>query len=323
MNNHIQNYTKYFNATSYRHLLNLQILKFLFALFFFTISIYVMFFTNSINIIFFCIFPVIIYAFLKNRKKIEKFTSNSKEVAYKDLTVKNQGAIQGNLHVNLEKLQSTNINTRISGIHALESVVQDSPQFYWQTMEAIANYVKQNSHTPNIKDNKENLRITKDIQVALNFIGKKSSSENENNRINLINCDSCSRNFINTDLSTTKLTAGSFWRANLSHTNLIGAQLVGSNFSNTDFRGADLSNIQFEGADLSTALLQDANLSNALLENVNLIGAQLEGTNLTNALIEGADLICAKLIGAKLIGANLSGADLTSANLKAGATWGC
>ncbi|MDJ0773557.1 MAG: pentapeptide repeat-containing protein, partial [Mastigocoleus sp. MO_167.B18] len=202
-----------------------------------------MFFVNSINIIFICIFLGIFYAFFQNRKKIEKIIYKSKEIRHKAITGKNEGATQGNLHINLEKLQSTNINTRISGINALESVVQDSPQLYWQTMEAIANYVKQNSPIPKIKDNKENLRITKDIQVALNFLGKKSSNENENNRINLINCDSCSRNFVNTDFSTTKLTAGSFWRANLSHTNLVGAQLEGTNFSNTDFRGADLSNV--------------------------------------------------------------------------------
>lgn len=79
---------------------------------------------------------------------------------------------------------------------------------------------------------------------------------------------------------------------------------------------ADLSYTNLEGADLSGAELHHANLYCA-----NLKGANLSGAYLLRAFLYRANLYCANLIGADLSGANLkdaniSGADLSGANLK-------
>ena len=74
---------------------------------------------------------------------------------------------------------------------------------------------------------------------------------------------------------------------------------------------ADLSDTDLSGANLYKADLRGANLSWA-----NLRGADLSGANLSLTDLSGANLSWANLRGANLRGANLSGADLSEANLR-------
>ena len=90
-------------------------------------------------------------------------------------------------------------------------------------------------------------------------------------------------------------------RAELNHTNLIGA-----NLSNTDLRSADLVG----------AHLNNANLTNTDLRTANLIGADLRGAILIGANLTNAFLDYANLKGADLRDANLSRANLSNANLE-------
>ena len=82
------------------------------------------------------------------------------------------------------------------------------------------------------------------------------------------------------DLSTTDLSGANLPSANLYRVDLRGADLYGANLRDADLYGADL-----RGADLYKANLNDAHLYNA-----NLRGANLSSANLSSADLRGADL---------------------------------
>jgi hypothetical protein len=98
--------------------------------------------------------------------------------------------------------------------------------------------------------------------------------------------------------------------ANLSDTDLRGANLSDANLSGADLRGANLRRADLSGADLRGAYLSDANLSGAYLSGAYLSDANLRRANLRRADLRGADLSGANLSGAYLSGAYLSDADL-------------
>jgi len=98
--------------------------------------------------------------------------------------------------------------------------------------------------------------------------------------------------------------------ANLSRTNLSGANFSQAVLSITNLSGANLS-----GANLSQAKLNVAKLSGANLSGANLTGAILNVANLIRTDLSQATLIKASLIRSELIRADLSHAILTAANL--------
>ena len=78
---------------------------------------------------------------------------------------------------------------------------------------------------------------------------------------------------------------------------------------------ADLSDTDLSGADLIRADLSDADLSGADLRRADLRRADLSGADLSSADLRWANLSGAYLSHANLRWANLSHADLTGANL--------
>lgn len=89
-------------------------------------------------------------------------------------------------------------------------------------------------------------------------------------------------------------------RANLSRTNLSGANLY-----RADLSRADLSRTNLSGADLSRTNLSGANLSRTNLYCADLFCANLSGANLSRTNLYDADLSGADLSGADLYGADL------------------
>jgi uncharacterized protein YjbI with pentapeptide repeats len=73
--------------------------------------------------------------------------------------------------------------------------------------------------------------------------------------------------------------------ADLSHTDLAGANLSDLALSSVNFSGADLSNANLWGADLSGAKLNAANLRRADLTEARLSGTNLEETDLTDVQV--------------------------------------
>ncbi|MFW0109759.1 pentapeptide repeat-containing protein [Rothia sp. P13129] len=114
--------------------------------------------------------------------------------------------------------------------------------------------------------------------------------------------------------------------SNLSHADLIVADLQGADLQYaklqvTDLQYAKLQNANLQNAKLQNAKLQNANLQNAKLQNANLWGANLQevnlwAANLQNAKLQVTDLQYANLQNAKLQNANLQNANLQNAKLQ-------
>jgi uncharacterized protein YjbI with pentapeptide repeats len=118
--------------------------------------------------------------------------------------------------------------------------------------------------------------------------------------------------------------------ADLSETDLSGANLIGADLSRAlliqahlsraDLTGARLGEAHLGEAILDGAILNEADLEEANLDRAYLGQAILRRANLSRAHLKGADLTWARLGGsdlshADLGGANLSGVDLSAANL--------
>lgn len=124
------------------------------------------------------------------------------------------------------------------------------------------------------------------------------------------------------DLSGTNLSGADLSRTTLRGANLSGANLSGTNLSKADLRAATLSEADLSGANLRKTDLREgtkldgANLSKADLREANLSGADLSNADLSNANLSEVDLSKKT----DLTGATLNGADLSGANLSRNTT---
>lgn len=89
------------------------------------------------------------------------------------------------------------------------------------------------------------------------------------------------------------------------HTSRWPADLTNANLSGTDLSGANLSRVKLEGADLSNADLTGAGFQDALL-----FEADLSGANLTDAILTFADMDNVNLTGAILCNTTMSNGDI-------------
>lgn len=103
------------------------------------------------------------------------------------------------------------------------------------------------------------------------------------------------------DLSGARLRDGSFFRAELS----------GSNLAKTDSSRAKYVNAKMHSTVLDAAELYEADMTKADLTGASLVGADLRLARLYRATLRGADLTKARLRGADLSRADLSGATWT------------
>ena len=104
-------------------------------------------------------------------------------------------------------------------------------------------------------------------------------------------------------------------RADLSGTDLRGAELIGVDLSGATLYKADLIGVDLSGATLYKADLRGADLSEAELSGADLYGADLYGANLVLADLKCANLREANLYKANLYKADLIGVDLSGATL--------
>lgn len=117
-----------------------------------------------------------------------------------------------------------------------------------------------------------------------------------------------------------ELSASQLKGANLRSVNLSEADFTKSNLSYVDFYGANLAQAVFEGAKLECARLVDAslhgaNLTKADLSTAMLSGARFDQARLDYAIFKNAVLLGVHFIDARMANADLSGADLTNAEL--------
>jgi uncharacterized protein YjbI with pentapeptide repeats len=119
-----------------------------------------------------------------------------------------------------------------------------------------------------------------------------------------------------------------FHRANLSRTDLRGANLSRSYFSEAfvyaaDFAGADLSHADFNRAYAVEASFERANLRSIFLNEASLDRANLRRADLSSACLYRTSFRGSELQGATLTGADLSGAFFLGSNLKGASLTGC
>jgi uncharacterized protein YjbI with pentapeptide repeats len=99
-------------------------------------------------------------------------------------------------------------------------------------------------------------------------------------------------------LTGARLRDGSFFRTDLSGSNLSNTNAFRAKFVNADMRGAKLDGAKLSEADFTKADLTEASLSGADLRRARFFHAKLRGADLTGARLRGADLTMADLSGA-------------------------
>ena len=158
-------------------------------------------------------------------------------------------------------------------------------------------------------------------------IWNKWREENRNVHIDLNEADLSKSNLCGANLGRADLNYADLSEANLSRADLSFAQLGEANLWKANLSEADLSNADFfcaylSEADLSRAELSSANLFAADLSESNLGGADLVGADLSDANLSKADLRGAFLIQANLVEATLDSADLTGCMIYGVSAWG-
>lgn len=102
----------------------------------------------------------------------------------------------------------------------------------------------------------------------------------------------------NVDLSGARLRDGSFFRANLSGTNLSNISAFKAKFVNAKMREAKLDGAKLTEADFTKADLTKASFQGADLRRARFYKAVLREADFSNALLRGADFTRADLTGA-------------------------
>lgn len=114
-------------------------------------------------------------------------------------------------------------------------------------------------------------------------------------------------------------------RCNFDGISLGDSDLTGARLRDASFFRADLSGSDIAGADAQRVKFVNATLVGIKLDDAQLYEADLTKADLTNASMVGVDLRRARLYRAVLRGADLTGARLTDADLTradfSGATW--
>ncbi len=205
----------------------------------------------------------------------------------------------------IKQLAAKELRTRVFAIYELEEIVRFHPQFHWEGMQILANFVRSITSTEydtrfpssellnnsfNPKPN-QTLSISVDIQTALTVIGRRDASQDLSPEM--------------LDLSYVDIRG-----ANLDHANLQQVILYQANLAGVSLIRANLCGTVLSAANLAGANLSQANMKQAILGAANLVG-----TNLIEANLYQANLFLANLSSANLDGANLDGANLRDANL--------
>jgi hypothetical protein len=178
---------------------------------------------------------------------------------------------------------------RIGGIYALERIARESEEDYWQIMEILTAYVRQNAPLPP-GEGQERTHDAPDEQRAIEGPGGKS----ETTEISTLDPD------IEAIMIILRRRKGYYMRGepeslDLRGTNLAGADLSGVNLTGASLSGADLTGADLTGASLSGADLIEADLTRAYLDEANLDEANLDEADLTGADLWEANLSYAKL----------------------------
>jgi uncharacterized protein YjbI with pentapeptide repeats len=232
----------------------------------------------------------------------------------------------------IEQLGHESIHVRMGGVYSLEQVANDSPDNYWNVMEVLSAFVREESRIfRSIEKQQKEEEVEKDSIDTQALFEMPSDTETKPLPLRLYQhmklqeskvvercandvqaaLDVIGRRDYGKDLQIVNLEG-----AHLEGANLQGIYLQGANLKGVHLEEAHLEEVNLEGADLSGAHLEGANLEAANLKGAELVGVHLQEANLAGAHLEGAKLALAHLEAAKLHGAHLEGAMLVICNLE-------
>ncbi|TVP62466.1 MAG: pentapeptide repeat-containing protein [Nodularia sp. (in: Bacteria)] len=197
-------------------------------------------------------------------------------------------AFQNPLFLVAKQLNNENMDNRLAVIYDLEEFSQNYPQYHWEIMGILTNFVQNYAADINRNEfnNNPSPTIPTDIQVALTVIGRRNTNQDESDgQLDLSQTDMRGAN-----LNQANLELANLYQVNLSGANLSGANLSGAILSAANLREANLSGANLSGAILSAANLSGANLAGANLQQANLYLANLHGAILGDAILKQANL---------------------------------
>jgi uncharacterized protein YjbI with pentapeptide repeats len=233
-------------------------------------------------------------------------TYQSVNLAQQTLNLSQESQMSERYTKAVEMLGNKNIDIRIAGIFALESIANSSKTYHWPIMELLTAFVRKTSQAPRDKDSSKpetagtesssdlstNDRLSEDIQLVMIVIGRRKWVETETKTQVL--------DFRHSILIGVDLANGDFRRANFAYvkfgkqrlvsidTTAQSSQYLPLNISESNLREADLSN-----ANLNSTILDNVSLANAKLTGATLQAASMLGTDLRGANLEGANLVSA------------------------------
>lgn len=220
----------------------------------------------------------------------------------------------------IEQLGNDKLEIRLGAISTLEIIANKSDEFYWQIMELLTAYIRENSTIKKDVDidsieyfnqPPEETKVREDIQAILTVIGERrySYKADEDKRLNLEGT-----NLRKANLDDANLNGVNFTKANLEGASLRNAKLKEAVFKGANLRNTSLVKAHLENAEMLGAYLELAQLNHAHLEGAVLGGVRLNSANMREAHLEGAVLIAANLSYVRLEEADFLGTNLLEAN---------
>jgi uncharacterized protein YjbI with pentapeptide repeats len=180
----------------------------------------------------------------------------------------------------IEQLGKQEYYVQLGAIYSLERIAKDSDKDYWNIIEVLTTYIREESQKS----------YSQSLQAALTVIIRRNKNYGLGEELPI-----------------------NFTKVNLKNLDLTGVDLKGANFSEANLEGANFSKTNLEGANFSKASLRNANFSEANLQNVDFRQTLLFGVNFSYANLKNANFQERYIININFSNANLSNANFVNA----------
>lgn len=192
-----------------------------------------------------------------------------------------------------------NVEARIGGLLALESLKNTASTLHVQIMNIFCSYIRENAREHVKKCKSSTLDqlspLREDIRIAFEIIENRSSSQKNFERENHFRPDFTNADFSKLDLRGRTLENVDFTSSFLTGSSFDGANLTGSNFRNCKLDGASLIGANLNQVSFHQASARGANFDSALLDaRTNLRSADVTGALFKFGYIERASYQCVK-----------------------------
>jgi len=181
------------------------------------------------------------------------------------LILNREGQITDRFTSAIEQLGSDKLSVRLGGIYALERIARDSEKDFWQVMEVLTAYVRQNAPWKG-EASEAPPRLASDIQAVLTTIGRRQRYLD------------AMANDPRLDLSGTDLRRAYWYKANLN-----GVRFNDAHLERASFHTVTLTWASFMNATLDGAVLLYTRMTGASLHGCSLNGVRCVDTNIENA----------------------------------------